>query len=295
MGKRMCAGFHKIMYLEFLPNRLKFHVKGKPCVFVPMYDNEWNSFWQWHRIAWSGLSVLSYCRSVSAHARRCGVKNILDVQYFPEPSRYQGMAGDPRVVLLWERGSISFDTVKKLFRPDDVKEVRILRRIEENISYKTISEEDLKRWKVNIIETGFVDEDVYFEQIRPAGTVIAPRRKEGIGMSFLEPMAMGKIVVAHNDATMNEYIRDGENGFLFDVDRPQFLDMHRIEKAQQRILEDAVKYRDVWLRAIPRLLFFVETAPPCHPSLWKELAIWFSYPLFVVEAAWYRLRQFINR
>ena len=43
----------------------------------------------------------------------------------------------------------------------------------------------------------------------------APRFEEGIGMSFLDAMAMGIPVVALDNFTMNEYITDGYDGILY--------------------------------------------------------------------------------
>ena len=71
-----------VVFWEFLPSRFRLGIAGKPCVFVPMYDNEWSSYWQWKRLAWSGMGVVSFCDKVTAHARRCGVQNIIDVRYF---------------------------------------------------------------------------------------------------------------------------------------------------------------------------------------------------------------------
>ena len=44
--------------------------------------------------------------------------------------------------------------------------------------------------------------------------------KEGIGLGYLEAMALGKVVVAYDLATHNEYIRDGVNGHLFTKQGP---------------------------------------------------------------------------
>ena len=54
-----------IFFWEFLPGHFKIAVNGKPCLFVPMYDNEWGSKWQWRRIAKSGMSVLPFCESAA--------------------------------------------------------------------------------------------------------------------------------------------------------------------------------------------------------------------------------------
>ena len=51
-------------------------------------------------------------------------------------------------------------------------------------------------------------------------------------MSFLEAMSMGKIVIANNDATMNEYIQHGVNGYLFDYKNPKPLIFDNLDKIQ---------------------------------------------------------------
>ena len=88
------SGYDGAIVWEFPIARNKFYFPGKANVFVPMYDNEWASFWQWKRIAWSGMGVISFCDKVSVHARRCGVKNILDVRYFPDPTAFPQVQGD---------------------------------------------------------------------------------------------------------------------------------------------------------------------------------------------------------
>ena len=104
---------------EFPLSRFGFFFHGKRNVFVPMYDNEWGSYWQWKRIAWSGMGVISFCDKVSKHARRCGVTNILDVRYFPDPARLPNEMGDPKRVFLWERGEIDRFIAERLFPPSD--------------------------------------------------------------------------------------------------------------------------------------------------------------------------------
>ena len=55
----------------------------------------------------------------------------------------------------------------------------------------------------------------YLQVLAEHNVFVAPRRFEGIGMAFLEAMAMGMLVVAENTPTANEYIVSGENGILF--------------------------------------------------------------------------------
>lgn len=246
---------------EFPVSRKRFYFPGKVNVFVPMYDNEWASFWQWKRIAWSGMGVISFCDKVSAHARRCGVKNILDVRYFPDPAAFPQAQGDPKRVFLWERGEIDRATAERLFPPSqgyvfDVKKV-----------------------------DEFLDRDAYLERLSKCGIVIAPRRKEGIGMAFLEAMAMGKCVVANNDATMNEYIMDGETGVLFSADEVRPVSAESVSRVIASADTSAARLRARWLADAEKINDFIARQAPVRPSLLSRVKIAISYPIYLLEGA----------
>ena len=55
----------------------------------------------------------------------------------------------------------------------------------------------------------------YLRELEKFHVYFAPRKYEGIGMTFLEAMAMGMCVVAENAPTANEYILSGKNGILY--------------------------------------------------------------------------------
>ena len=244
---------------EFPVSRRNFYFPGKANVFVPMYDNEWASFWQWKRIAWSGMGVISFCDKVSVQARRCGVKNILDVRYFPDPTAFPQAQGDPKRVFLWERGEIDRTTAERLFPPSDGYVFDVKKADE------------------------FLDRDAYLERLSKCGIVIAPRRKEGIGMAFLEAMAMGKCVVANNDATMNEYIRDGETGILFTQGNEKPVGEDKMANVRKRVSAASAKFRERWLEDKGKINAFLAEQKPCRPSLLNRLKIALSYPLYLLE------------
>ena len=241
---------------EFPVSRRRFYFPGKVNVFVPMYDNEWASFWQWKRIAWSGMGVVSFCDKVSAHARKCGVGNILDVRYFPDPAKLPQEKGDPKRVFFWERGGISRETVERLF-PKSVGYVL-----------------DVKR------DGEFMERKVYLERMAKCGIVVAPRRKEGIGMAFLEAMAMGKCVAAYDDATMNEYITDGENGILFSEGRLDPVPTERVQRIVEGLPRHVADLRARWLEGERKVNEFVERLGPCRSSFASRMN-----PLYLLEGA----------
>ena len=269
------ADYDVMVVLEFLVSRRKFFFAGKKNIFVPMYDNEWGSFLQWKRIAWSGIGVISFCGKVSAHARRCGVRNILDVRYFPDPAEFPRESGDPKRVFLWERGDIGRSLAERLFPPSD--------------GYVF----DVKK------SDEFLDRDTYLQRVSKCGIVIAPRRKEGIGMVFLEAMAMGKCVVAHDDATMNEYIVHGENGILFRLDAPTPVAEATVRHVFENVNHSAAEFRARWVEDREKINSFIEDQKLCHPLFGCRVKIALSYPLFLIEGALHvmmeRLAKIVNR
>lgn len=256
---------------EFPISRWRFFFPGKRNVFVPMYDNEWASYWQWKRIAWSGMGVISFSDKVTEHARRCGVTNILDVRYFPDPDGLPKEKGDPKRVFLWERGEITQSVAEKLFPPADGYVFEVKRADE------------------------FLERDAYLERVAKCGIVIAPRRKEGIGMAFLEAMAMGKCVVANDDATMNEYIEEGENGVLFSsgILKPVAEDI--IVRVRTNVAGSAAKLRERWLRGSRTVNDFVSNQHPCCPSFANRLKILLVHPFFLTEGALHVVFQKVKR
>ena len=78
-------------------------------------------------------------------------------------------------------------------------------------------------------------------------------------MSFLEAMAMGKVVIAHDDATMNEDIRTGENGWLTDLRHPSRLDAVALRALHSRGFDRAAPFAQ-WRKDEIRILDYLDSA-----------------------------------
>ena len=281
-----------IVFWEFLQSRFTLGVPGKRCVFVPMYDNEWGSKWQWRRLAISKMKVLSFCRKLTEHAGKNGIgmENLLNVRFSYSPVDFVGMSGDSRKVILWERGEVTFDAVKQMFHPEDVDSVIIVRRKEENVAYAPISKEDKTSYKVEVKYGGFLPKDEYMDMISQAGIYIAPRLKEGIGMSFLEQMAMGKCVISHDEATMNEYIRSGENGILVDMGNPRHISKEEIETVRLNVCNSVCAMYGKWENDKYAIIEFFEEINNSEVlgSPWNIKSL-IMYPIYLCEGALMRL------
>lgn len=280
-----------VIFWEFLSHRFRLGLPGKPCIFVPMYDNEWGSKWQWRRLARSGMSVISFCEAVSRHAHTCGVKNLLDVRFAFNPSRYMGFEGDPRKVTLWDRGQITFSHLKRIFHPDQLDKVTIFRRPEPNVQHEDISPEDRANYHVEIKEGGYIPTDDYLSLQKESGIYLSPRWREGIGMTFLEQMAMGKCVIAHDAGTMNEYIQTGVNGILrnFRTDHSP-VNSREIERIRGNARAAAQRAYERWLSDKEKIIPFIKAAARRPPLSVGSMTDRVQYGLFLIEGLLMRLR-----
>ena len=217
-----------------------------------------------HRREWDGRRLVLREGERARTAVRC--ENLLDVRYFPDPSTLPQTAGDSKKVFLWERGGVSRERAETMFPASDGYTLVVKGAHE------------------------FLPREEYMRKLASCGIVVAPRRKEGIGMAFLEAMAMGKCVVAHNDATMNEYIVDGESGILVDFDAPERIAFSRVEKVREGVATAVARHWARWRDDAQKIAPFIAALPPCRPSWRQRLKIALEYPLYLAEGALLRGR-----
>jgi glycosyltransferase involved in cell wall biosynthesis len=110
------------------------------------------------------------------------------------------------------------------------------------------------------------------KDIAASALYVAPRFHEGIGLSFLEAMAMGRCVIAVNNPTMNEYIIDGENGFLYDISSPApiALSPEKIRNIQQNTIKYMQDGRNRWEKDKSLILDWLEQKPSANKKLLKR-------------------------
>ena len=73
-----------------------------------------------------------------------------------------------------------------------------------------------KNYNINLIDKKFLPKSEYLSLFEKCNVFIAPRKKEGIGITIVEAISKGMFVVGYNDSTMNEYVSDKKVGFIFD-------------------------------------------------------------------------------
>ncbi|HUX43074.1 MAG TPA: glycosyltransferase [Rectinemataceae bacterium] len=235
-------------------------------VLVPMYDAcpHTEEFWNRYR----AYKVLCFSRTLHEFLEGRSFRSH-HVRYFsappsalPAPPREKGLR-----IFFWERSRlIDWACVRALLGESKVEAFHYHRssNIESGLG-ELPGEQDVERYHI-VFSDWFDSRASYIEALASCTVYIAPRESEGIGLSFIEALAMGLCVVAPNAPTMNEYIEDGVNGILYDPALPKPLSFFGAEAMGKKAADLGKKAHEAWLAALPEMLrFFEEPLPTYRP------------------------------
>lgn len=215
-------------------------------ILIPMYDDVKDLPLE----MWKRLSVYRFINfsAVLHHKLTALGAESLRVQFAPKTDARQRPANRNEGVKLffWQRkNSITWDTIRQLIDPDQVRSVHIHAAVDPGKTFVRPTDEEIERFNITFSDW-FESRDAYLEKVAACDIYVAPRKYEGIGMSFLEAMAMGKCVIAADCPTMNEYIRHGENGLLFNVAAPERLDLSQAASLGQSAFKSIEVLFQAW-------------------------------------------------
>lgn len=245
-----------ILYFQITPIVSRAASFDKPSIYMPMYDSETYNRGKWMRIKEQNAAVVSFTEKEGGFIRPLGIPT-LNLKYFTPLVPFS--PGDPLKLFLWDRGFIHFEHIKQLFRPGFLKKIILRCNASERAK---ISQRDISDYHVEIIpQEQYASRDAYLKMYEECGLFVAPRSKEGIGLSYIEPMMRGKCVIAHDDATMNEYLTHMKTGILVDFKRRiESLDLTEdvIRNIQVACYAEATRGYEEWKKQEDQLLDFVE-------------------------------------
>lgn len=233
-----------------------FLALGLKVVVIPMFDGS-SAAPDLHWLFARHAAFINFSLALHNRVEAMGGRSTL-VRYYPEPTPLPPVEAPGEVrAFFWRRrpeDGIDLELVDRLVgqeaasihihdAPDDPTQTRSALATPHGRTYR------LTR------STWFEREDDYLAALSKANVFIAPRNGEGIGMAMLAALARGMTVVASDVPTHNEYIADGLNGFLFDLEAPRPIPLKERLDAVSRMAWRTARFgRDVWLAATPALV-----------------------------------------
>ncbi|KKR22179.1 MAG: Glycosyltransferase, group 1 family protein [Candidatus Moranbacteria bacterium GW2011_GWA2_39_41] len=222
-----------VIFFQLLPSReIIASIKNDNIIYFPMYDQViGRGYDYWY--AYRDLKIINFSKTLHKKLNRWWLDSM-HVQYFPKPVEF--LPGNKEEIFFWQRlMKININIITKLFVKSNPK-IHIHKAVDPKQEFVQPKEETEKKFQITYSDW-FETRGEMQEVIKQKGIYIAPREFEGIGMSFLEAMAMGKAVVAVNNPTMNEYIEHEKTGYLFDLKNPKEIDLSNIEEVQKNAYE----------------------------------------------------------
>lgn len=257
-----------VLFFQTLPSRRELRrVRCNRIFLVPMHDHVMgNPLDVWPKIRDSGLRVINFCRATHTFFTAQGFESLC-VQFWPKPVVERADTSKGMRIFFWPRHqAVGWLTLKTLLGP--VRPDHILIRIapDPGQAITAPSAADVAEYNIQLVE-GWLEKDRYLALLAQCNVFMAPRLLEGIGMSFLEAMSYGLAVVAPNAPTMNEYITDGVNGYLYDPHAPQAVDFSSLRSVRERAIITSADGYARWEVQQHELLDYLAIAPRRRKSV----------------------------
>ena len=230
-------------------------------VFIPMYDSaKYLNSDQWKTLR--SAKVLCFSSYLHEHIQRLGHRYSSYFQYYlnpqllPEITDYSSRRG-----FLWQRRKEpSWYEIAKLLGTCQLDSFTLHCVLDPGEGDAVLPSPEEQKFHNIHISTWFERQNDLYDLLAQSNLYFAPRLDEGIGMSFIEALSMGMPVVANDAPTMNEYIVDGVNGFLYRSDKLSSLTLGNLDdhKAMgRRAREIAFFGYERWLSDQERLFDFL--------------------------------------
>lgn len=237
--------FDSIIFFQVFPNIFQLHlIKHFNITLIPMFDScVHQATWYWK--IYSCCKIISFSNTLT---KKMNHGNILNVKYFPEVKIKNNNLKKNLYAFFWQRTNfVSWESVKNSIDMGAFDKIYLHAVADPGQKPTLPSQEDQTNYNISISQW-FKNKSEYEKILDKCDVYFAPRKYEGIGMSFLEAMAKGKCVIAPNFATMNEYITNNVNGILYDI-KAEFIkiDIETVNRLGKQALTTIVEGRQKWL------------------------------------------------
>lgn len=247
-----------LILFQIMPSleKIKNIAKFKHFAFFPMYDHTKtlnNSRWNEYK----NFNIINFSKTFHNICKNAGLSSFY-IQYFPKPTDISDI-GDEKSIFFWQRSEkITTKTIEKIISTDKINKLYLHKSPDPKNKFIVPS----KKWQEKIIYSSWFDtKQEMQEYLQKSALYFAPRKYEGIGMSFLEAMAAGRCVIAPDYPTMNEYITNGSTGYLYNFKKPKKIDLNNIRKIQKNTIEYIKQGYTTWEQEKYKILDYIQTSP----------------------------------
>jgi len=230
-------------------------IKNKNIIFFPMYDGGGNlpaEYWK----QYDNVKFINFSRTLHHKLLEFGLDSIY-TQYFPKPKDFT--KGDRDRVFFWQRIThININIIEKIFKNyENGLKIHLHKAIDPEHKFITPSKNQELKFSISYSKW-FKNKEDLLKIVKRSAIYVAPRENEGIGLSFLEAMSMGKAVVAVNNPTMNEYIKHNKTGYLFDLNNIKQIDFSNLDMVQKNCYEFMSNGYQKWEKNKYKIISFIK-------------------------------------
>lgn len=248
-----CLILFQIKYPANEINRLNL----KNIIYVPMYDSTGIPDYQY----WTSIKkckILSFSKIIYLQAQLYGLDSLY-VQYFsPLNAIKRKKIKNKLSIYFWYRvNDIDFKIVKKLINPKYIQRLIINKSNDPYQNQINLSKKDQDKYKIEFCQW-VSNKSKLNEILKDCDLFIAPRKLEGIGLSFIDAMSHGIVVIGNNEPTMNEYIDSEVNGYLFEIQNPKNILFHNYLKIQNTMIDFVNKGHQKWIKSTHNIHRFIK-------------------------------------
>jgi glycosyltransferase involved in cell wall biosynthesis len=273
--------FSTIFFFQILPPpRYLKKINCKNIVWFPMYDGEEGRHYSYY-IPYldHNMKIFSFSKKLYGELKKAGL-NCYYYKYHQKSVAPLSLSGEAKRVFFWVRTpAITWSIVKELLGKNKIDKIIMKMTPDPNYKLHSLSKEDIKRYNIQIVNHWF-DKEEYYKLLSSCNIFIAPRRAEGIGMSFIEALSRGMCVIAPDNSTMNEYIIHGKNGLLYDLKKPEELDLSNLCEMCENAIKIAKTDNEFWEKTKQKILVDL-TKPNKKPRLIKLLYLKSAYVYYL--------------
>jgi hypothetical protein len=285
--------FEYIFFFHVMfPHQIMKKLSKKKIMWAPMYDalNFKNSFFKsifWKQISNLGIKVLKFSDKITESIEKEDVDS-LKLNYFIKPNFHSLIEKQTKLnIFFWDRGRIKVNDWLRLFDKNKINEIVYLPRPDPGM--KIINNNNLIKTKINFkfIDKKYLPKNEYLSIFKKCNVFIAPRKKEGIGITIVEALSKGMFIVGYNDSTMNEYIKDKQIGFIFDEKTEDKINIKNIIGNYKHRKKYAEKNYNKWIQDKKKII----------PLLKKENKIIKKIhfiPLFLMDDIKFLVKKIFN-